>query len=122
MIQLRRDKEYSEKYYENRKKTTLCINHIIRYIGEKKIEEGFCREFEQYKQRVMVTYLFSDINGVSLLTLEDDLVTQFGFQNRSHLMKFIKENTDNGSDVNKTIKRFGFRIAYLIHRIRKVLK
>jgi len=119
MIQLRKDKAFTEKYYENRRKTLLCIDHIENYIGTGNLQIEFAREFNQYKQRVMVTYLFSDVFGVSVSSLKDDLVAQFGFDSKFQLMKYIRKNTENNSDVNRMIKYFGFPVAYWIHRIRK---
>lgn len=121
MIALSQKKELAEKYYLNRKKALKSISHIEDFIGIEKINDEMSVEFEQYKQRVMVTFVYSDIYGVSFKQKIQDITNEFGFKNSIETIRFIHANTKNGTTVNRTIKIFGLKNSFYIRKLKNIM-
>lgn len=117
MIELSKKRELSKKYYDNRKKTLYAIDHIKRYFGEA-IETEYKAEFNQYIQRLIVTFLFADVYNVDISDRIRDVKEIVGFNSEKEVISFIQNNTHNKTIVNIIIRILGIKNSFKIKQIK----
>jgi glycosyltransferase involved in cell wall biosynthesis len=114
MTSLSRKLDLAKKYYENRILTLFVVAHIKDYIGEDNINRSYKNEFIQFKYRVIISFIFSNIHNISYKEKLKKVKQIFGFKDNRELHKYTRKNCDNRGRLNKVIKIFGIRNAYII--------
>lgn len=109
-------KQHVTKRYKARQVVLNCVNHIENFVGRDIIREQYNSEFNNYKARIALVFVYTDFNGVSYNEKVEKASVAIGVPAKE-LPSFVRSNVGRNTPTLKLIHIFGFKPLYVAYKI-----
>lgn len=109
-------KQHATKRYKARQVVLNCVTHIENFVGQDIIREQYNSDFNNYKARVALVFVYTDFDGISYKEKVEKASAAIGVSARE-LPSFVRNNVGRNTPTLKLIHIFGFKPLYIAYKI-----